>query len=103
MKDRREYLILKDVYKRQVLGSGWVTLSTFGEADMVRARRRFEERMFDSLEFDGMEVRENGLFDVLTNNVKKEHPELEQTLKEIYLNKWYYSQLSVLSGMSRCV
>jgi hypothetical protein len=83
-----------------VLGSGWVTLSAFGEADMARARRSFEERMFDSLEFDGMEVRENGLFDVLTSSVKKEHPELEQTLKEIYLNKWYYSQLSVLSGMS---
>ena len=62
-----------EFFVEYVLGSGWVTLSTFGEADMVRARRRFEERMFDSLEFDGMEVRENGLFDVLTNNVKKEH------------------------------
>lgn len=89
-----------EFFVEYVLGSGWVTVSTFGEADMARARRSFEERMFDSLEFDGMEVRENGLFDVLTSNVKKEHPELEQTLKEIYLNKWYYSQLSVLSGMS---
>lgn len=83
-----------------VLGSGWVTISTFGEKDMARARRMFEDRMFDSLEFDGMEVRENGLFDVLTGNVKRDNPELEETLKEIYLNKWYYSQLSVLSGMS---
>lgn len=83
-----------------VLGSGWVTVSTFGEQDMTLARRSFEERMFDSLEYDGMEVRENGLFDVLTSSVKRDHPELEETLKEIYLNKWYYSQLSILSGMS---
>ncbi|HOB12137.1 MAG TPA: hypothetical protein PLM20_05280 [Syntrophomonadaceae bacterium] len=89
-----------EFFVEYVLGSGWVTVSTFGEQDMARARRCFEERMFDSLEFDGMEVRENGLFDVLTSTVKKQHPELEQTLKEIYLNKWYYSQLSVLSGMS---
>lgn len=89
-----------EFFAEYVLGSGWVTVSTFGEQDMARARRCFEERMFDSLEFDGMEVRENGLFDVLTSSVKKEHPELEQTLKEIYLNKWYYSQLSALSGMS---
>lgn len=89
-----------EFFVEYVLGSGWVTVSTFGEQDMSQARRSFEERMFDSLEFDGMEVRENGLFDVLTSNVKKEQPQLEQTLKEIYLNKWYYSQLSVLSGMS---
>jgi len=89
-----------EFFVEYVLGPGWVTVSTFGEQDMARARRCFEERMFDSLEFDGMEVRENGLFDVLTSSVKKQHPELEQTLKEIYLNKWYYSQLSVLSGMS---
>ena len=89
-----------EFFVEYVLGPGWVTVSTFGEKDMVRARKIFEDRMFDSLEFDGMEVRENGLFDVLTSHVKKEHPELERTLKEIYLNKWYYSQLSVLRGMS---
>ena len=89
-----------DYFVEYVLGSGWVTVSTFGEQDMARARRCFEERMFDSLEFDGLEVRENGLFDVLTSTVKKQHPELEKILKEIYLNRWYYSQLSVLSGMS---
>ncbi len=89
-----------EFFVEYVLGPGWVTVSTFGEKDMVRARKIFEDRMFDSLEFDGMEVRENGLFDVLTSHVKNEHPELERTLKEIYLNKWYYSQLSVLRGMS---
>lgn len=89
-----------EFFVEYVLGSGWVTVSTFGEQDMAQARRSFEERMFDSLEFDGLEVRENGLFDVLTSNVKKEYPKLEETLKEIYLNKWYFSQLSALSGMS---
>ena len=56
--------------------------------------------MFDSLGYDGMEVRENGLFGRVNQPCEKEHPELERTLKEIYLNKWYYSQLSVLRGMS---
>jgi DNA phosphorothioation-dependent restriction protein DptG len=36
----------------------------------------------------------------LTPELKKEQPELEALLKEFYLNKWYYSHLTSLSGMS---
>lgn len=83
-----------------MLGSNLVTLSTFGEKDMGEARQTFEEDMYDSLEFDGMEVREEGIFEILTDDVKKQHPELEGTIKELYLNKWYYSHLPTLRGMS---
>jgi hypothetical protein len=83
-----------------MLGSNLVTLSTFGERDMGEARSSFEENMYDNLEFDGMEVREEGIFEILTDEVKKQHPALEETLKELYLNKWYYSHLPTLRGMS---
>ena len=56
--------------------------------------------MFDALEFDGLEVREEGLFSILDSDVKKQFPELESTLKEMYLNKWYHSNLYNLRGMS---
>lgn len=83
-----------------ILGPGWVTLSTFGEHDMIKARKVFEESMQDCLEFDGMAVRGEGLFDILTTEVKREHPNLENNLKEMYLNKWYHSELVGLRGMS---
>ena len=83
-----------------MLGSNLVTLSTFGEKDMGEARQIFEEEMYDNLEFDGMEVREEGIFEILTDEVKKKHPALEETIKELYLNKWYYSHLPTLRGMS---
>lgn len=83
-----------------MLGSNLVTLSTFGERDMGEARHSFEENMYDNLEFDGMEVREEGIFEILTDEVKKQHPALENTIKELYLNKWYYSHLPTLRGMS---
>lgn len=83
-----------------MLTSSLVTLSTFGEKDMSEARSRFETGMYESLEFDGMEVREEGIFEILTDEVKKQHPKLESTIKELYLNKWYYSHIPMLEGMS---
>ncbi|NLO20721.1 MAG: hypothetical protein GX119_01805 [Syntrophomonadaceae bacterium] len=85
-----------------LVGLNWITLSTFGDRDMNRARRVFENKMYECLEFDGLEVRKEGIFDILTTEIKKEYPDLEQFLKDIYLNKWYNSQLPTLHGMSPC-
>lgn len=83
-----------------ILGPGWITVSAFGDKDMGKARYNFEKDMFDALEFDGVEIREDGIFEILTVDVKKQYPELEAQLKEMYLNKWYGSNLSTLRGMS---
>ncbi len=83
-----------------ILGNNWLTVSSFGERDMQSVRQRFEENMYEALEFDGLEVREEGLFSILDLEVKKRYPDLEATLKELYLNKWYHSHLHILSGMS---
>lgn len=87
-------------FAEYMLGPNWVTLSTFGERDMNLARKNFEYNMYDYLEFDGIELKTESIFDVLTVDVKKEYPQLEPILKEIYLNKWYNSRLTTLSGMS---
>lgn len=87
-------------FAEYLLGSNWVNVSTFGERDMSLARQEFEEQMYDYLEFDGMEVRNEGFFDILTTEVKREYPGLEPVLKDIYLDKWYHSHLIPLSGMS---
>ncbi len=83
-----------------ILGANWVALSTFGDSDMTRVRHQFEANMLGCLEFDGMEIREDGIFDVLTADLKKNCPELPAILKELYLNKWVHSRLSPLQGMS---
>ena len=83
-----------------VLGSNWVTVSAFGDKDIGTIRQSFEENMYDALEFDGLEIREEGIFEILTVDVKKMYPQLESELKEMYLNKWYHSHLPTLSGMS---
>lgn len=83
-----------------VMGPTWVTVSTFGEKDMNQTRHHFEHNLYDCLEFDGMELREEGIFDILTGEVKKQYPELEAAIKEMYINKWYYSGLTILRGMS---
>lgn len=88
------------LFVEYILGPGWLSLSAFGENDINQARKEFEERMYDCLEFEGMEIKDEGLFEVLTADVCKEHPELEAVLKEIYLDKWYNSRLPSLSGMS---
>lgn len=83
-----------------ILGANWVALSTFGDSDMTRVRHQFEADMFGCLEFDGMEIREDGIFDVLTVDLTRNCPELPSILKELYLNKWVHSRLSLLQGMS---
>ncbi len=83
-----------------MVGMNWITLSTFGDRDMNQARKNFENKMHEYLEFDGLEVRKEGIFDIMTLEVKKEYPDLEQFLKDIYLNKWYNSRLATLHGMS---
>ncbi|MGI5911697.1 MAG: hypothetical protein ACOX6E_03835 [Syntrophomonadaceae bacterium] len=83
-----------------LLEPNWISISTLSEHDMSLARQAFEEQMYDYLEFDGMEVRNEGLFDVLTTDIKREYPDLEAILKEIYLDKWFNSHLIFLSGMS---
>lgn len=87
-------------FAEYILGPNWITLSTFGDRDMKDARQRFETELFDCLEFDGMEIREDSIFDVLPLEVKKERPDLLDFLKDSYLNKWYYSRLVNLKGMS---
>ncbi len=47
-----------------------------------------------------MELKTEGFFDILTNEVSRENPDLEKAMKEMYLNKWYNSHLATLSGMS---
>ncbi len=83
-----------------MVGMNWITLSTFGDRDMNQARKNFENKMYECLEFDGLEVRKEGIFDILTSDLKKEYPDLEQFLKDVYLNKWFNSRLPILHGMS---
>lgn len=83
-----------------VLGEDWLTLSTFGHNDMYLVRQSLELSLYDCLELDGMEIREDGLFDILTIEMKKAYPDLEKFLKELYLNKWYNSSLDTLGGLS---
>lgn len=83
-----------------IVGTNWVTLSTFGDNDMNLARKKFEEKAYEFLEFDGLEIRKEGIFDVLNSDIKRQCPELEKFLKEIYLNKWFHSRFEILQGMS---
>ena len=83
-----------------IMGSNWIAVSTFGDSDMARVRQQFEADMYGCLEFDGMEIREDGIFDILTADLKKAYPQLSAILKELYLNKWVHSHLSLLQGMS---
>ncbi|HZJ84332.1 MAG TPA: hypothetical protein VFD02_02145 [Syntrophomonadaceae bacterium] len=83
-----------------VLGEDWLTLSTFGYNDMHLVRQNFEPPLYNYLEFEGMEIKEGGFFDILTVGMKRNYPGLEKFLKELYLNKWYNSCLNVLGGMS---
>ncbi len=88
------------IFVEYLLGPGWLSISAFGEHDHRIARQQFEEKMYDCLEYEGLELREEGIFDILTTNVKKQYPDLETRLKDIYLDKWYHSHLASLRGMS---
>jgi len=104
--DQKVYYELEDrldnpgFFAEYILGNNWVTVSAFGDRDMTRIRHDFEENMYEALEFDGLELREDSIFTILNMEVKKQYPELESALKEMYLNKWYHSQLPTLRGMS---
>ncbi len=87
-------------FAEYILGPNWITISTLGDHDMNIARKKFEDKMYDCLEFNGIEVRKEGIFDILTAKIKKEYPDMEALVKEIYLNKWVNFRLDVLSGMS---
>ncbi|CFX86118.1 Uncharacterized [Syntrophomonas zehnderi OL-4] len=88
------------LFAEYILGSSWVTVSAFGEKDINLIRRNFERDMYDALEFDGLELREDGIFAILSLDVKRQYPQLESALKDLYLNKWYHSNLPTLRGMS---
>jgi hypothetical protein len=83
-----------------LLGSNWVTVSAYGDRDMGLVRPVFEQDLYEALDFDGLEVREDGVFAMLSPEVRRLFPQLEAILKEIYLNKWYRFRMPNLSGMS---
>lgn len=83
-----------------VLGDNWATVSAFGDRELLEVRERFEEGIKDCLEFEGLEVRCEGVFELITGEVKKRYPDLEEKLKQAYLNKWYESKLKPLRGLS---
>lgn len=103
--DYQVYYEFRDVKKEgfvaeYILGDNWVTVSAFGEKDFELARERFEKGIRECLEFAGMEVKCEGIFEILTGEVKRQYPELEKEIKEVYLEKWYRSKLKALRGMS---
>lgn len=83
-----------------VLGDNWVTVSAFGEGDLSRVREQFEEGLREILEYEGMEIKCEGIFEIITSEVKKQYPELEDHLKNAYLEKWFESKLKPLRGMT---
>ncbi|NLB51494.1 MAG: hypothetical protein GX808_00965 [Syntrophomonadaceae bacterium] len=87
-------------FAEYLLDANWLSISAFGENDLRIARQAFEANMQEYLEFDGLEAKRESIFDILNAGIKKDYPELEKALKEMYLNKWYYSSLSFLRGMS---
>lgn len=87
-------------FAEYVLENDWLTVSAFGDKDIALARKKLEKNFHDLLEFNGLEIKEEGIFDILTQDIKNKSIELERVLKDIYLNKWYYSKNPVLKGMS---
>ena len=83
-----------------VLGNNWVTVSAFGEKDLSQVREQFEEGLREYLEYEGMEIKCEGIFEIITVDVKKQYPELEDQLKKAYLEKWFESKLKPLRGMT---
>jgi len=83
-----------------VLGNNWVTVSAFGEKDLSRVREQFEDGLREYLEYEGMEIKCEGIFELITIDVKKQYPELEDQLKKAYLEKWFESKLKPLRGMT---
>jgi hypothetical protein len=89
-----------DFFAEYFLTPEYVTVSAFGDKDTHKARKIFEYQMYENLEFESVEINAEGIFDILSEKVKKRYPQLEKELKEVYLNKWYHSRQAFLSGMS---
>lgn len=83
-----------------LLGNKWLTVSAFGERDLALARRQFEGQLLDTLEFQGLELRENGLLAVLDPETRRRYPALEGLVKGLYLARWYESRNPSLKGLS---
>ncbi len=83
-----------------LLGSNWMTVSAFGERDLALARKQFEGQLNECLEFQGLELRENGMLAVLSPETKKRYPGLDRLIKGLYLGKWYDSRNPSLKGLS---
>jgi hypothetical protein len=83
-----------------VMGNNWVTVSAFGEKDLARVREQFEDGLREYLEYEGMEIKCEGIFELITVDVKKQYPDLEDQLKKAYLEKWFESKLKPLRGMT---
>ena len=83
-----------------VLGNNWVTVSAFGDNELSRVRERFESGLRDCLEFEGTQIKCEGIFEIITADVRKQHPDLENRLKRAYLEKWFRSNLKPLRGMT---
>lgn len=83
-----------------LLGNKWLTVSAFGERDLALARQQFESQLQENLEFQGLELRENGILAVLDPETKRRYPDLEGMVKGLYLSKWYESRNPSLRGLS---
>ncbi len=83
-----------------VLGDHWVTVSAFGEKDLNQVREQFEDGLREHLKYEGVEIKCEGIFELITADVKKQYPELENQLKKAYLEKWFESNLKPLKGMT---
>ena len=57
-------------FAEYILGSNWITVSAFGDRDISLIRHKFEDDMYDALEFDGLEIRDDSIFTILSMDVK---------------------------------
>ncbi|MBO8158095.1 hypothetical protein [Thermosyntropha sp.] len=90
----------KSFLAEYLLDEEFLIVSVFGENDLSFLRANLARGLCNYLEFVGIEVRSEGIFAHLNSEVLKTYPELENVLKEAYLNKWVKSRLNVLKGMS---
>ena len=82
-----------------ILDEDYLTVSSFGAKVVGNLRKQLEETLPSAISFESLEIRNLGLFEVLTPEVGKLFPQMEEELKNIYLNKWYYSNSPWLNGM----
>ncbi|MGE5421623.1 MAG: hypothetical protein ACM3QW_00020 [Ignavibacteriales bacterium] len=89
----------KALMAEYVIGDNWITVSAFDQ-ELTEVREKFENGLRDCLEFEGMEIKCEGVFELITSDVKKQYPFLEPQLKDAYLCKWFGSNLKPLRGLS---